>query len=151
MAAYETFGAANTYFDDRLHVSTWDDASTSDKTKALKEASSRIDRLQFRGLKVLDTQDLEFPRYYGDEADGTEVIPDDIKIACYEIAFALLDEIDPDADLSVKYRKFAGVATSYNRDMIASHLAAGIPSIYAWRFLQPYLARNKTVKLNRVT
>lgn len=151
MAAYETFGAANTYFDDRLHVQSWTDASTSDKTKALKEASARIDRLQFRGLKVLDTQELEFPRYYGDDPDGTEVIPEDIKIACYEIAFALLDDIDPDTDLSVISRKFAQVSTTYNRNFISEHQAAGIPSAYAWKFLQPYLARVKTITLNRAT
>lgn len=151
MAAYDTYTNADTYFGKRLHVLSWTDASNTNKTKALEEASSRIDRLQFSGLLVDEDQEREFPRYYGDDPDGTETVPDDIKIACYEIAFALLDDIDPDADFTIVSRKFDRVSTTYNRDYLAEHLAAGIPSVLAWRFLQPYLSRAKTIKLNRVT
>jgi len=150
MAAYDTYVNADTYFAARLHVDAWDDATNSDKTKALTEGSSRIDRLQFRGSKVLETQDLEFPRYYGDEADGTETVPDDIKIACYEVAFALLEDIDIDYDPSVTGRVFADVRTTYDRMSPQAHLLAGIPSVYAWKFLQPYFARAKSIKTYRV-
>ena len=151
MAAYSTYVDANTYFLNRLHVSSWDDASTPDKTKSLTEASQRIDRLNFRGLKILETQELAFPRYYTDLVIGAEVVPEEIKKACYEIAFSLLDEVDPDADLSVVSRKFDRVSTTYNRDQIAEHQAAGIPSALGWKYLLPYLARNKTIKLNRLS
>ena len=150
MSSYDTYINADTYFATRLHVSSWTGASNADKTKALAEATNRINRLQFDGYLVDEYQDNEFPRYY-DEIDGTEVVPTDIKIACYEIAFALLDDVDPDVDLSIVSRKFAQVATTYKRDQIAEHLAAGIPSAYAWQFLQPYLARNRSVKLNRTS
>ncbi|MFA5758515.1 MAG: DnaT-like ssDNA-binding protein [Clostridia bacterium] len=150
--AYDTLDNADTYFSTRLHVSSWTSATAADKTKALEEATRRIDRLRFRGNKVLDTQELEFPRYYGDEADGTEEIPDDIKIACFEIAFSLLDGHDPEQELqnlTVERRTFVQVTTVYRDNMILDHLASGIPSALAWSYLRPYLARTNSMTLYR--
>ena len=154
MAAYDTYTNADTYFGTRLHVFAWDDASTADKTKALAEATARIDRLSFSGHLVADDQDLEFPRYYGDEAEGDEVVPTDIKIACYECAYALLDGVDPELELenlAVLSQGLATAKTTYSRREAPEHIAAGIPSAYAWRFLKPYLAQGQTVRLNRIS
>jgi len=154
MAAYETLVNAEIYFANRLHILAWERSSDADKTIALTEASARIDRLHFKGNKVDDAQDLEFPRYYGDDPDGTEIVPSDIKIACCESAYALLDDVDPEQELenlAVMSRAFSSVRTTYLKGEPPEHFAAGIPSAYAWKFLQPYLAKSKTVRLQRVS
>ncbi len=153
MAAYDTYSNADIYFATRLHVLAWTESSNTDKTKALTEASYRIDRLRFSGELVDEDQELEFPRYYGDDPEGDEVIPDDIKIACYECAFALLDGVDPELELenlAVSSQGISSVRSTYARGEAPEHIAAGIPSAYAWRFLARYLSRGKTVRLSRV-
>lgn len=152
--AYSTQVEAAVYFLNRLHVASWTAASLSDREKALEEATQRMDRLRYSGIKVDVDQDNEFPRYYGDEADGTEEVPADIKTACNECAFALLDEVYPEKDfenLSVVSEAFASVRTSYDRESVSEHVAAGIPSAYAWRFLKPFLADAQAIRLNRVS
>ena len=152
--AYSTLVDADAYFLNRLHVSSWTTASDADKVKGLAEASSRIDRLKFKGDKVDVDQVLEFPRYYGDESDGTETIPDDIKNASYEIALALLDGVDLEieaANLAVTNQAFASVRTSYDREDVPPYLANGIPSAYAWQYLKPFLVAPGGIKFYRVS
>lgn len=152
MASYDTVENADLYFANRLYVQDWTTATDVTKTVALTEASQRIDRLRFRGEKVSDDQDLEFPRYYGDESDGTEEIPDDIKIACFEVALALLKEIDPEKELEAQLvlkRSFANVSTTYRDDLVLEHYAAGIPSALAWSYLKPYLAYCNSINMYR--
>ncbi len=154
MAAYGTYIEGNAYFANRLHSTAWDEAISSQKTVALAESSSRIDRLRFSGIKVDADQDLEFPRYYGDEADGTEVIPDELQNACFEFALVLLDGVEPDLEfenLGVSSHRFSGVGMTNNPNANLDHIAAGIPSATAWRFLMPFLADSKGIQLNRVT
>lgn len=151
MAAYDTYDNADTYFATRLHVAAWTGSTQIEKTTALTEASARIDRLRFAGEKVDADQALEFPRYYD---DTTDLITDtDIKIACYEIAFALLDGVDPDLEfenLAVLSRGISSARTTYARGEAPEHFAAGIPSAYAWIFLRPFLRPSGTVKIHRV-
>jgi len=154
MATYGTYITANTYFEGRLHTLAWDEAASAEKTVALTEATQRIDRLRFSGTKVESDQDLEFPRYYGDEAEGDEVIPNDIKIACYEIAMALLDGVDPDLeleDMSVVSQGYSSVRIVKSPIVPRDHIAAGIPSPTAWRFLKPYLASDRKIQIFRVS
>jgi len=153
MTAYITYQDADTYFESRLHSESWDEATSAEKTVALAEATQRIGRLRFSGEKVDEGQELDFPRYYGDEADGTEMVPDDIKIACSEIAFALLDGVDPDYELESRAtvsQAYSSVRISKSPLVPQDHLAAGIPSLTAWRHLMPYLASGRAIKLSRV-
>lgn len=152
MAAYDTYDNADVYFATRLHVAEWTRSTQTEKTIALTEASARIDRLRFAGEKVEDDQDLKFPRY----DDGTtDLITDtDIKIACYEVAFALLDGVDPDLELenlAVLSRGISSARTTYDRGEVPEHFAAGIPSAYAWSFLKPFLRPSGTIKIHRVS
>jgi len=150
--AYDTVENADAYFATKLHMQSWTSATTADKTKALTEASNRIDRLRFRGSKVDDDQTLEFPRYYGDEVEGDEEVPDDIKIACYEIAFSLLDGVDPEKELhnaNVSRRTFSQVTTTYKDNMVFEHFVSGIPSALAWSYLKPYLCYAKSIYIFR--
>ncbi|MFA5759610.1 MAG: DnaT-like ssDNA-binding protein [Clostridia bacterium] len=147
MTAYDTVENADLYFEDRLHVYQWTQALASDKEKALIEATMRIDRLRFSGEKTVDTQELEFPR------DGDTVVPTDIKIACYEIAYELLRGANPDKEISnigVTNRRFEGVSVSWDKDTEVEHIAAGIPSVLAWNYLRPYLAKIKSIRVRRV-
>lgn len=151
MAAYDTYTNANTYFANRLHIVAWTNSTQSQKTIALTEASARIDRLRFKGEKVESTQDLEFPR----NNDDDELIDyGDIKIACYEVAFSLLDGVDPDLELenlAVSAGGISSARTTYDRGEVPEHFAAGIPSAYAWTFLRPFLRPSGTIKIRRVS
>jgi len=144
---YETVENADTYFLSRLHVNSWTDAIDTNKEKALKEATARIDRLRFSGDKTTLTQTNEFPR------DDEIEVPDDIKIACCEIAFSLLDGVEPEREfekLRHSNEQFASERITYN-DEIPEHIVAGIPSAYAWRFLLPYLDQFGSITLNRTS
>lgn len=149
---YGTLVDAETYFINRLHIDAWTSETDDNKTIALSEAQYRIDLLNFTGEEV--TAGVVFPRYYGDKSDGTETIPENIKIAGYECAFALLDGVDPEFEqenLSVSSEAYSLVRTSYARSQgVLEHFASGIPSTYAWRFLQQYLRTPGKVPIYRI-
>jgi len=153
-SAYDTYINADTYFVNRLHTQSWDEAPSTQKTIALTEATQRIDCLRFSGAKVDEDQELEFPRYYGDDPEGDEIIPNDIKIACYELAFTLLDGVDPDLEtenLAVVSLGYSSVRVAKSGMTPQDHIAAGIPSLTAWRHLMPYLASDREIKIYRVS
>ncbi len=156
LPAYGTYVEADTYFENRLHVTAWLGATQAEKTKALIEATSRVERLRFAGFLVDDDQELEFPRYYdiNEGAVGTEEIPDDIKIATYELAFTLLDGVDPDLEfenLAIISHTYSSVKMTRSPQDTLPHIVAGIPSATAWRYLLPYLAPSKTIRIRRVS
>lgn len=178
MSAYATYVEGDAYFATRLYVTAWTGALDSDKTKALTQATRIIDRLNFAGEKhaasearlsltgsrdfetslsdlqlqsIRDagaTQELEFPR------GSDTAIPEDVKIACYEIAYALLDGIDPDqeyVDQTVVSQGYSSVRTTYDRSAVQEQTNAGIPSPTAWRHLKPYVREGHGVKISRVS
>ncbi len=166
---YGTLNEANTYFDSRLHSTVWFNESNSNRTKALYKATTIVEALNYKGRKatvytVLEAdadatqatirtaeaaQTLEFPR----DADTT--VPDQIDIATYEIAFALLDGIDPDMELdnlAVIKQQYAGVKTDYDRSIQSiAHIVNGVPSATAWRILRPFLRDSFGIKLSRIS
>jgi len=166
MAQYATTTEADAYFDTRLHSQLWEGSSPADKNKALAQATRAIDRLRFVGQRnsvyavvqaglsseeaiaqAVAEQPLEFPR------DADEEVPEDIKIACYEEAFTLLDGKDPDAeleDLPVVSQGYSSVRVTVDRSFVQEHLNAGICSPRAWRYIKPYLAEARDVRINRV-
>lgn len=177
MSAYATVSEANAYFELRLYSGLWNTKTVQVKTTALEQATRIIDRLNFAGEKhaanlvrqsltgedgtlqcledailrqIYDagaTQELEFPR------GRDTAIPVDIKIATYEIAFALLDGVEPDSELEnlgVVSQGYSSVRTTYDRSFVQEHLNAGVPSATAWRYLKPYLRDGSTVKFSRV-
>jgi len=169
---YGSLVEATAYFLTRLHSDAWDNATSSDQTKALYTATRIIDRLNYKGYKhtvyvVLEAADeyddveladrriaeiaqpLEFPR------DADTVVPEDIETACFEIALSLLDGVDPDIELEnlgTTGQSYAGVRTSYNREQQPiEHLLHGIPNAMAWRILKPFLRDGReliTVRVN---
>jgi hypothetical protein len=167
---YGSIVGATAYFLTRLHSDAWDNESAANQTKALYTATRIIDRLNFKGYKHATylvvvaagdedplaadmraaelSQELEFPR------DSDTTVPADINIACYEIALALLDGIDPDIELEnlgTTGQGYGGVRTSYNRDQQPiEHILHGVPSAMAWRILKPFLRDGRSVTTVRV-
>jgi hypothetical protein len=168
---YGSLVKANAYFLTRLHTDAWDNESASNQTKALYTATRSIDRLNYKGYKhtvylVLEAaddyddvdqadrrvaeaeQELEFPR------DSDATVPTDIETACFEIALALLDGVDPDIELEnlgTISQSFGGARTAYNRDQQPiEHLLHGIASPLAWRILKPFLRDGRAITTARV-
>jgi hypothetical protein len=174
MNYYGTVDEANAYFSTRLHESAWSDASQDDQPKALLAATKLIDGLNFKGQKhavwqlmqqargplwkhptgaqireANASQVLEFPR------DSDTVVPDDICVACFEIAHSLLDGKDPEAELEalgISQQQFGPVQVSFSRHQPPlEHIANGIPSMLAWRLLRPFLRLDSEVHISRVS
>lgn len=143
---YGSVFGGDDYFATKLHSSAWDEAEQPSKRKALVEATQRIDRLNFRGVKNNSEQSLQFPRGTDDD------VPQDIEFATYELAYSLLDGIDPELEienLSVLSRSYASVSTNYNRRTVPEYVLAGIPSAKAWSYLKPYLRNPGEITIQR--
>ena len=164
---YATVSDADTYFGTRLHNQLWLGSNPVEKLAALTEASEMIDQLNYIGHKhtvwtlyeanscptdaqiktASESQALQFPR-----GSDTEV-PEDIKIACYEIAYVLLDGFDIEAEkenLNVVSQGFGNVRATYDRGYVQEHLHAGIPSSRAWTRLKKYVRNTSDIRINRV-
>jgi len=172
---YGTLVEAEEYFGKRLHEWAWFAASSGDKEKALIAARRLIDGLAYKGYKnavylVLETyaegvvltddqlagvraaeasQANEFPR-----GADTEV-PEDIRVAQYELAHSLLDNKDPELELetlAVASSTYGGVKTVYERGQVPiEHLINMIPNAVTWRLLRPYLRDGDSIELSRVS
>jgi len=137
------------YFNEhKLNTEAWDDAEGSARRKSLTEATAIMDRLSYYGSKTVDTQLLEFPR------DGDTTVPSEIKAACCEIAYALLDGVDPEIEyenLSMSEQAFGSTKAKYNTERFPINFAHGVPSFRAWTYLSPYLASDPSIILDRVS
>lgn len=143
---YLTPVEADLIFAERLHAEEWDNASVEDQTKALIMATLAVDRLNFRGYKVDEAQERQFPR--GTDTD----VPDDILRACCEIALKLLEDWDPDmefTDLTINHHQFSFVRNTQDRSFAQEHVVAGIVSPTAWKLLLPYLRDASSVSVVR--
>ena len=148
MPSYATEAEATAYFDTEvLHSEPWDGASSGDRTIALAQATTIMDRLNYYGEKADESQVNQFPR-----ADDTAV-PEDIKNASAEIAMALLDGVDPELEfenLAMISQGFGNVRSTYDRRMARPHILAGVPSVKAWRFIVPYVRDERHIAMDRV-
>jgi hypothetical protein len=167
----ERIAEATSYFAQRLHEVAWSAASESDREKSLIAARGIIDALNFKGVKASvytlsgssDTtglspediqaaeasQPLEFPR-----GEDTEV-PEAIRIAEYEIAYALLDGKDPEIELenlAISAMGYGTVKTTYERAQLPiEHIVNLCPSSTAWRLLRPFLRDSDALHLSRMS
>lgn len=166
---YGTIHEAETYFASRLHEQSWTKSKAVDRQKALWAASLIIDALNFKGDKhpvyeVLqanseadaetirvaeDSQVLEFPR------DADTEVPEEIRVATYEIAHSLLDGKDPDIELEalgIISQSIQDTTTSYSREQVPiEHIINGVPSTQAWRLLREYLREDDAIVLSRIS
>lgn len=138
---------ASAYFAKRLNTGDWDSASPQDQDKALSQATSMIDQLNFAGDVAVDGQPLQFPR------DDDTVIPQAVAYACAEVAIALLGDVDVNMEgrgVNVTETSFANVRTKKNETFVQDWVLAGIPSPMAWNYLKPFLRDPHAVDLVRV-
>jgi len=163
LSSYVALGEADTYFQTRLNTSAWDNASFDNQRSALADATRIIDSLRLIGNKAVKDQELRFPRE-GQEALDTDIdsdtygemiptVPDDVKIACMEIALALLDGIMPEEEymlLSQSTTRYASIAKQKTTvEMPEPHIVAGVPSLRAFRLLWKYIEQDQVVFLER--
>ncbi len=155
--SYNTIEEANAYFIARLHSELWIQATDEIKQAALNSAARIIDKFGYIGRKLVATQEHEFPRsgIYLDCVAITTV-PNEIKIAECDIAYALLSGIDPEKEMrsmTVTSRGYSSVRITYDPKLIQEWLVYGVPSQSAWAYLVPYLSRDSSgsVKLHRVS
>jgi len=137
---------ADEYFETRYPSTVWDDASDTDKLKVLYQATRLIDNLNFAGDKYDDDQELEFPR-----GDDTEV-PNNIKLATCELAYALLDGADPEMEAQSVFQTasvFDVVRINRHQNLVPTRILHGIVSMQAWTFLQPFLRDPSSITLSR--
>lgn len=147
MANYGTVAGGDDYFELKLRADDWENASESDKGKALFEATQIIDSLNYAGDKYSSTQELEFPR-----GEDTEV-PDNIIKACYEIAIKLLGGFTREDALSrvgITSDNWGPVKRTYDPSQTPEYYLAGVPSAEAWTLLKPFLRTNSGVRIHRV-
>lgn len=172
MTPYADRAYAATYFATRLHSGSWNTFPPAERDAALVTATRQIDRLNLVGEKnasylvrssitgnVTDeqelaimeagmTQELQFPR------GSDTVVPDDIKIACCEIAFELIHGKNAQTErenLATVSQGFAAVRKTMDRSYNQEHLLAGIVSAEAWDYLRPYLRESNTFRISRVS
>lgn len=157
MQLYITIDEAEDYFQTRINSQRWDNISETLKTKALITATNIINILRFKGIKADINQELEFPRIITNELnvliDSGIIIPYNIKIACAEIAYSLLEGVDPQQEinnLASISRSYAATKVSYRENFIHEHFRAGVPSPKAWQLLKPYLASVPDLTLSRI-
>lgn len=146
--AYVVEADATTYFGDRFIHEAWDDATSDERTRALKTATRLLDRLNYSGDKADSAQVLEFPR--GEETD----VPQPVLDACCELAYEIVDGKDPETELRNLVQiqvSYAGVRTTYDRSFVHQALNHGIVSYMAWSLIKPYLRDSDGIVLKRST
>ena len=150
MAAYADLIFAEAYFlNERLETVSWDSATDTDKTKALMQATNILDRLAYIGTA---TGAQAFPRILCDET--ALPLPEAVQKATCEIAYALLDGVDPELEyenLFMQSQGYSAVRSSYDRSNPSPSMLSGVPSITAWRYIVPYLEDSRSVRLDRIS
>jgi hypothetical protein len=153
---YASVVEGDQHFADKLHTYAWDDSTQDQQNRALTEATTRMNRLNYRGQPTVSTQANAFPRdglrnpWTGIAlADGTT--PDDIKRACIELAYSLLEGKEPEEEFDNLQTGIGSARSTYARSSKPRHILAGIPSQLAWNFILPYLGRNGDVRLSRAS
>jgi len=142
---YGNLTDAASYFLTRYESDAWDEATTTERKKALISATRIIDRLNYEGEVTVEGQSLQFPRY-----DDLSV-PVEIKIACYEIAFALLDGVDPETEarnIDLRSTKYGNVSASFDLSQ-NEYIHLGIPSFVAWTYLRSFIRDGKGFVIRR--
>lgn len=140
--AYGTAAGGDAYWLPQLGGANWKYATEDEKNEAIVSATILVDQLKYRGDKTDADQGGKFPR------DGSADIPSAISSAVYEIAEQLLGREDTELNtrnLSLLQTNYGAMTTAIRvTNAVPDHLAAGIPSLVAWRYLLPYLKSSRS-------
>lgn len=139
-----TMEYAEEYFGGKVFADEWDKATAETKGKALKEATRRINRLKFKGLKADAGQLLEFPRQYPhvesysfgyvEQVD----IPDEVKAATCEEALAIL-KFGDSARTKAQEQNVVSVSFGDASETYAKGSFGKMHSKEAYELLKPYV------------
>jgi len=130
--SYSSVAEADTYFANRGNE-TWTDLDSVQKEIALRKATDYMlqnYRLSWKGARVNSIQALDWPRYSvftdelvpGMQASRIQVpsniVPKEVKIACFELALKTLtgDDLAPDQERSVISETIGPISTTYDKD-----------------------------------
>ena len=96
--SYETLEAAEEYFSMRLDAAAWTDAPESQKIQSLVTAVEVLNRLEWNGVAVSESQTLAFPRvgsFYEPMLGMTVTLDSNVPVrivkAQFELAYHLLN------------------------------------------------------------
>ena len=143
--SYVTLSESNDYFDTSPNSSTWTNKTDDQKKRALISATRWIDTLVYYGDRCDDDQALKFPRT-NYQLDGVELactlIPQNIKYAQYELAFALANDTDAiigsiGTDGNFEEVKLGDLQVKYNTKSQGTGSVNNVFDVYPW--LQSYL------------
>ena len=143
--SYVTLSESNDYFDTSPDSSTWTNKTDDQKKRALISATRWIDTLVFYGDRCDESQALKFPRT-NYQVDGVELactlIPQNIKYAQYELAFALANDTDAiigsiGTDGNFEEVKLGDLQVKYNTKSQGTGSVNNVFDVYPW--LQSYL------------
>ena len=143
--SYVTLSESNDYFDTSPDSSTWTNKSDDQKKRALISATRWIDTLVFYGDRCDESQALKFPRT-NYQVDGVELactlIPQNIKYAQFELAFALANDTDAiigssGTDGNFEEVKLGDIQVKYNTKSQGTGSVNNVFDVYPW--LQSYL------------
>lgn len=141
--SYGTLAEADAYFDDRLGSDAWTSATDDDKTRALLQATLRIDLCRFEGARTSDAQARSWPRTGTYDRDNNELasdeVPAPVKHAQFEVALAVIEDPRWFSDRGTEGfdSVSAGPGTAYV--VKHGHKAQELPKI-AKRLLHPFIA-----------
>jgi hypothetical protein len=147
MTPYVNNSEADLYFESRYDSTLWDSVSEDDKTKLANNATRLLNALNWAGDKHDEDQDNEFPR--GDDT----TVPTDIKNACCEIMYALLDGRSPEYERELigdNSLATSGVRRAIDPGIVDVARLHNIPSSVAWNMIRPYLRDGSAITLVRV-
>ena len=115
--SYVLLEEAESYFSGRLYATAWNNATESDKEKALLTSVSLLDNaVLWAGEKRYERQDLEFPRK-NIRGLPEDLIPKNIKTAQLELALLLLqtDLTAPQTSPEISSIQVESIKLQYNR------------------------------------
>lgn len=152
--SYAEVHEADAFFNNRLRSTVWFDSSVQDRRKSLIHATQLIDNLNFAGEKTYEGQVLQFPRknVFNSITTLDSYIPSDIRIACYLIAYKLLEGTDIDQEINNVNKVGLGyhqARMTKDPNSTPDFIIAGIPSAEAWKRLKPYLRDVQSIELVR--
>ena len=167
--AYANVADGDAYHAGHLYASAWTAATADNKAVALVMASRLIDaEYQFGGVKSVDSQALQWPRYRCPDPDRDatlgvgllltsenwvpeNLVPKPVVLATCELARELLiaDRTAAPAGEGLKYYNNAGVQTGYDKADTRPIIPAVVQALLA-KFGSLIKSKSGSVKLVRV-
>lgn len=153
--SYVSVADAQAYFDARMHVSAWTNATTPNKELALCAATARLEQEGYTGWRYSDAQRLKWPRDGAKDEDGVVFgpadVPDRVKFATCELALHMLAAGTTDTQAASGLEPFAALSVAGSVDLTLRDIApapGALPTPVV-RWLRPVLATRASVKLVR--